>query len=426
MRNCSQGVKEQASGSKILTMKAVIINVGSELLKGIVPNFNLQELSKMLLIKGIMVEKNTVLPDTEEFIVREIKDYLGKIDFLIVTGGLGPSHDDVTKEAIAKALNINLTFSKSLYHSLKEKFKKYNIPETESLKKYAIIPSDSEILDNPRGIAPGLKLSVQNTTILLLPGPPSEAKEILSGFLQKFVKKELYWKYIRTFGLKENEILEKCEEELKSIESGLYPDIRGVDILISSNSAEILELTSQSVIKKLGKNVYATELKNIEEIIGDKLRSRKSTVATAESCTGGLLGHLITNVPGSSDYYMGGVVTYSNEAKINILKVPETIIRKYGAVSRECAFYMATNVKGLFKTLFGISITGIAGPTGGTPQKPVGLVYLGISTNKETYVFQRIFGGTRTEIKLKSALESLYLLNLILDGHTFPENIFKI
>ncbi|MDI6851230.1 MAG: CinA family nicotinamide mononucleotide deamidase-related protein [bacterium] len=407
-------------------MKAVIINIGSELLRGVVANLNLQELSKILFIKGITVKKNTVLPDDKDIIVREIENYIGEIDLLIVTGGLGPTHDDVTKEAIAKALNIGLTFSESLYHSLKEKFKKYNIPETESLKKYAIIPSDSEILDNPRGIAPGLKLTVQNTTILLLPGPPSEAKEILSEFLEKFVKKELYWKYIRTYGLKENEILEKCEGELKSVESGLYPHIRGVDIFLSSNSAEFIDTISKSVINKLSKNVYTTDLKNIEEIIGDKLRNRKSTVATAESCTGGLLGNLITNVPGSSDYFVGAVVTYSNEAKINILKVPEAIIRKHGAVSKECAFYMAINARDLFKTDFGISITGIAGPTGGTPQKPVGLVYLGITTNRETYVFQRIFGGTRTEIKLKSALESLYLLNLILDGHTFPENIFKI
>ena len=407
-------------------MRAIIFNVGNELLRGIFLNSNLQELSKILLKSGIPVEKNIVLPDDENLIAEEIQNYLGKIDLLVITGGLGPTHDDVTKEAIASALNLELVFSETLYDSLKEKFKKYNIPETENLKKYALIPKGFEILNNPRGIAPGLKTVVNNTTIILLPGPPAEAKEILSGFLQELEKANYYWNYIRTFGLKENEILEKCKEELDAVDSGLYPDIRGVDIFLGSKNASLLEQTSQRVVSKLGKNVYAIGTKNIEEIIGEKLRKRKLTLSTAESCTGGLLGNLITNVSGSSDYFMGGVVSYSNEAKIKILNVPEKIIRDYGAVSKECAYHMAENVKSLFKTDFGISITGIAGPTGGTPQKPVGLVFIGIATKEVAYVFKRIFGGTRIEIKMKSALESLYLLNLILEGTTFPENTFKV
>jgi len=407
-------------------MRAIIFNVGNELLRGIFLNSNLQELSKILLKSGIPVEKNIVLPDDENLIAEEIQNYLGKIDLLVITGGLGPTHDDVTKEAIASALNLELVFSETLYDSLKEKFKKYNIPETENLKKYALIPKGFEILNNPRGIAPGLKTVVNNTTIILLPGPPAEAKEILSGFLQELEKANYYWNYIRTFGLKENEILEKCKEELDAVDSGLYPDIRGVDIFLGSKNASLLEQTSQRVVSKLGKNVYGIGTKNIEEIIGEKLRKRKLTLSTAESCTGGLLGNLITNVSGSSDYFMGGVVSYSNEAKIKILNVPEKIIRDYGAVSKECAYHMAENVKSLFKTDFGISITGIAGPTGGTPQKPVGLVFIGIATKEVAYVFKRIFGGTRIEIKMKSALESLYLLNLILEGTTFPENTFKV
>jgi nicotinamide-nucleotide amidase len=407
-------------------MKAIIFNVGYELLRGIFLNLNLQELTKILLTSGIPVEKNIVLPDDENLIAEEIQNYLGKIDLLLITGGLGPTHDDVTKEAIASALNLELVFSETLYESLKEKFKKYNIPETENLKKYALIPKGFEILDNPRGIAPGLKTIAKNTTIILLPGPPAEAKEILSEFFQKLEKTNYYWNYIRTFGLKENEILEKCKEELDAVDSGLYPDIRGVDIFLGSKNASLLEQTSQQVVSKLSKNVYATGTQNIEEVIGEKLRRRKLTLSTAESCTGGLLGNLITNVSGSSEYYMGGVVSYSNEAKIKILNVPEEIIRNYGAVSKECAYHMAENVKSLFETDFGISITGIAGPTGGTPQKPVGLVFIGIATKEVAYVFKRIFGGTRIEIKMKSALESLYLLNLILEGTTFPENTFKI
>ncbi len=422
-------MKEHPGDFKIFSMKkAIIINIGSELFQGTYINLNLSEIAKILSEKGVEVEKNLVLKDDIESVSAEIRDNLEQYDLVIITGGLGPTHDDITREAVAKALDLNLIYSEKLYNKLREKFKRYEIPETETLKKYAFLIEGSETIDNPVGIAPGFIISSENTTVLLLPGPPEEAIGTLKEFLNRYELAETEYSYfIRTFGLKENEIMERCSEELLLVTSGLYPDIRGVDIHLKSKNKELIERAFVNISQKLGDYIYTTSYKNIEEIIGEKLRRLNRTLSVAESCTGGLLGNLITNISGSSDYFMGGIVCYSNEAKINILKVPKEVLLEKGAVSKECAFYMAKNVKVLFNSDYGVGITGIAGPTGGTPQKPVGLVYIAITDDKNnTFVFENRFSGRRTDIKQKSALKALYLLNLILDGQAFPENKIEL
>ncbi|MEO0230564.1 MAG: CinA family protein, partial [candidate division WOR-3 bacterium] len=188
----------------------------------------------------------------------------------------------------------------------------------------------------------------------------------------------------------------------------------------------ILSKRIHIVREKLNGYIYAENSKNIEEIVGEKLKQKKYTISIAESCTGGLLGNLITDVSGSSEYFLGGVVTYSNEAKIKFLMVPKEILKMYGAVSKECAYYMAKGGKEIFDSDISIAITGIAGPTGGTPEKPVGLVFIGINYLDKIYVVGNQFSGERKEIKMKSALKALYLLNSILDGVDFSENLVKL
>ncbi len=405
---------------------ALLINVGDELLKGIIPNNNLVEISRFLITKGVFLSKNIVIQDNSEQLAEEISKNLEKFDFIIITGGLGPTHDDITREAVALSLGLNLKYDPELYKKLRPRFSKFGIPESEVMKKYANVIENAEILDNQRGIAPGQYILHGKTALILIPGPPGEAISVLENFFSRIPEERVHFVYLRTFGIKENEILEKCKEELLNVKSGLYPSIRGVDILLQSEEFETVKVTAERLKSKLGDLIYTDDLRNIEEIVGKKLRAKKLTLSVAESCTGGLLGNLITEVPGSSSYFMGGIIAYSNDSKIELLEVPAEVIEEKGAVSKECAFYLARNLAKLFNTSIAISITGIAGPTGGTKEKPVGLVYIGINFENKIYLFRKVFGGTRAEIKMKSALEALHLLNLILDGKTFPENLVQI
>ncbi|MGB9824203.1 MAG: CinA family nicotinamide mononucleotide deamidase-related protein [Candidatus Hydrothermia bacterium] len=406
--------------------KAILINIGDELLRGFVTNTNLYSISRYLFERGIILEKNMVLPDRIDALKGELRNCLYKYDYIIITGGLGPTPDDITREAVAEVLGKRICYNDELYQSLRVKFIEYNIPESKILKNYAKQIEGTQLISNPKGIAPGQVIKTKNTTIVLLPGPESEAIEVLSKVFENIEPQDIYHIFIRTHSLKENEIVELLEEELKDPQFGVYPGIRGVDIAIICEDKTQLEKTLESILKKLRHHVYAIGQKNIEEVLGEKLRERKMTLATAESCTGGLLGNLITDVSGSSDYFLGGVVTYSNEAKIKLLNVPEEVFKNYGAVSKECAYFMARGVTDKFESKIGISITGIAGPTGGTPEKPVGLVYIGINFQGKIYVFKQNFGGDRKEIKMKSALKSLYLLNSLLEDIDFSENLIKL
>lgn len=405
---------------------AILINIGDELLRGIVENSNLYSIARLLFEKGIFLRKNLVLPDDRETIKEELTQCINKYDLVIITGGLGPTPDDLTREAIAEALGKPLVYSEDLYKRLVPQFYKFQIPENDILKNYALVLEGADVILNEIGIAPGQVLVEGNTAILLTPGPEPEALYIIEKYLKNFETTEISNAFIRTHSLKENEIIELIGAELKGLKFGIYPCIRGVDLFISHEKPEILSERVHIVKEKLHNYIYATANKNIEEIIGEKLKQKKYTLSIAESCTGGLLGNLITNVSGSSEYFLGGVVAYSNEAKTKLIGVPEDILQKYGAVSKECAYYMAKGTKDKFESHISISITGIAGPTGGTAEKPVGLVFIGINYLNYIYVIKNQFSGQRKEIKLKSALKALYLLNSLLDGIDFNEYLVKL
>lgn len=405
---------------------AILINVGDELLRGSIINSNLHSIARLLFQKGICLLKNIVLPDDKDAIKEELMNCLGKQDLIIITGGLGPTPDDLTRQAVAEALGKPIFYMDNVYNALLPQFKKFQIPETPLLKNYALVVEGAEIIFNDIGIAPGQVLKEENYVILLLPGPESEALHILNKYLENIETPRRHYSIIRTHTLKENEILDLIEPELKDLSFGIYPGIRGVDIFISHEDPDTLSKKIHIVKEKLNGYMYAENSKNIEEIVGEKLKQKKYTISIAESCTGGLLGNLITDVSGSSEYFLGGVVTYSNEAKIKFLMVPKEILKMYGAVSKECAYYMAKGGKEIFGSDISIAITGIAGPTGGTPEKPVGLVFIGINYLDKIYVVGNQFSGERKEIKMKSALKALYLLNSILDGVDFSENLIKL
>jgi len=407
--------------------KSIVLNVGSELLRGVIPNTNLYEISRILSKHGIAILKSIALPDNKEEIAKELRYYVGKVDLILITGGLGPTPDDVTREGVAEALSRPLEFSESLFDQLKEKFRLFGIPDSPTLKKYALKVKGAKIIENEKGVAPGQILEHEGTQVLLLPGPPKEAVSVLKNFLKNYTEeKSEECLLVRTYGLKENELYEHLKDILQRLQFGIYPSLRGVDLSISAENRESLEKAVGEIRSRLKFFIYAYGENNIEEVIGEKLSALHYTVSVAESCTGGLLGNLITDVSGSSNYFMGGIISYSNSAKVNLLKVPKGIIEKYGAVSTECAYYMAKGVKDVFNTHVGLSITGIAGPTGGTKEKPVGLVYTGIALGERVYVFKNIFGGDRKDIKLKSALDTLYKLNWILDGVDFSKNLIEL
>ena len=286
------------------------------------------------------------------------------------------------------------------------------IPEIHD--NYALVPQGFEPIPNKAGIAPGLFYHADGKTILLLPGPPREVKAVLQKIEPKF--KELFGqslvvkKTIRTFGIPEVDIQDKLKDVIDELgHVSLLPSPIGVDVVLKAMGKEEkkvreeIEKKAETVKHILGEDVYGEDDDTLEKVVGEILRRRRLRIGVAESCTGGLVSHLITNVPGSSDYFWGNVVAYDNKVKEEVLGVPSELIAHFGAVSEPVALMMAEGIRKLLHVEVGISTTGIAGPTGGTPRKPVGLVYMGISIMGRTKVFHKIFKADRLGVKEQSA-----------------------
>ena len=402
-------------------MKAIVISVGDELLNGRTLNTNLRTIAEFLSKFGIPIIRNCTVRDKVEEIVKVIREAMKDAEVVIVTGGLGITVDDVTREAIAEALNAELIFNQDLYEKVEKRLLDRGVEVTDEHKKYGLVPAGFELIKNDFGLAPGYFLKKDGKILFVLPGPPHELKNILFNATEKFEKltrEKLLVKTVKTFGLKESDILMKIKdviEELKPI--GSYPIIPGmVDLrltLVGENEEELereMEKRLNILREKLGDAIYGYDDDTLPGVIGEILRRKNMTIATAESCTGGLVANYITDVPGSSDYFKGGVVSYWNEVKSSVLGVSEIILEHFGAVSEPTAVMMAEGVRKLLDSDVGISTTGIAGPTGGTPEKPVGLVYMGISIRGKTFVLKKIFKGDRLMVKKQAALNLLDFL----------------
>jgi nicotinamide-nucleotide amidase len=401
-----------------------IIAVGSEFLTPFFQDTNSLYLTQRLNDLGLTVNFKTVVGDQREDLLLFFKQSLSRSDLIIAMGGLGPTKDDRTKEAWASVLEKKLVFREDLLKTIQKRFGRRKMKMPGVNRKQAYIIEGADVLENRRGTAPGLWVEVDSCIIILLPGPPQEMKSMFEGIvwprLTKFKKKHTTRLVIKIAGL--------TESKIESLLRKIYPKLTDVQLTTLAHPGQIeIHLTSYSeksfsqarekvgharrlICEALKQNIFTTEGKELEEVVGDILKAKRQTLAVAESCTGGFLGNRITNVPGSSLYFLQGIVAYSNEAKINLLDVNSKKIETYGAISPQVARAMAKGIKEKSKATYGLSITGIAGPSGGTPEKPVGLVYTALSWDGGIEVKKNLFLGNRNAIKFQSSQKALDML----------------
>jgi len=393
--------------------RASVIAIGNEIVIGEITDTNSTFISRKLFEKGILTAVRLQIPDKREDIEQALIFCMEKSDIIITTGGLGPTNDDITKKTIANFLDRDLVLVNDLKNRVEDFFQHRGIPMSEANLSQAEIIEGSRYITNPIGTAPAIIISLGKKKIAMFPGVPSELYVMFDKFLEGMEGNKPITRLIRTTGIAESEIYDEVVREApKKMQEIIYyyPTWSGVDLRIVSYNTALQEDTVIFLKRKFAKYIYSLEGKEIEEVVGNLLRNKGITISVAESCTGGLVADYITDVPGSSDYFMGGVVTYSNKSKVNILGVRQSDIGKFGAVSEITAREMAEGVKNLFNSTIGISTTGIAGPTGERPGKPVGLVYMAVSYKKETIVKRQIFLSPRKRVKVAAAT---FLLNMV-------------
>ena len=403
-------------------MKIAILSIGNELLSGDTINTNAGWMGRNLTDIGCDICRQITVPDNKDSISNALTELVNlKPGYIICTGGLGPTDDDITQQTLFDFVGTESEFDQNYWESLSVRFNRFGIQIPESNRNQALVPVDGVVVPNPVGSARGSKLQVNDTILISLPGVPAEMKAMMTDSIIPMIQEnELNPKCIRTLrttGIPESALIEKIAPILEkdhACDIGYYPSLFGVDVRISHTDSQPVDSLSKDFYKTLKLSIYAEGKNSIEEVIIQLANSKNSTVSTAESCTGGLIGHRLTEVSGSSDVYKGGFVVYNNESKIDLLGVDKSILKKYGAVSEETAQAMAKNVTNIFASDYGISVTGIAGPSGGTDQKPVGLVYIGFAKNDDVKVKKFHFGTNRKKNKLRTSQAALNWLRLSL------------
>lgn len=403
-------------------MRAAIVSVGSEILDGFILNTNSQYIAKRLQQFQIDNSLMLTLPDKVEVISKALFQLVREYELIVITGGLGPTEDDCTAEAVSAAVSAPLERNDSEAEKLKGKFKqkKYPIPQTNFKQVY--FPQGAAVLDNPLGTAPGFCIYHNKCHLFCLPGVPSEMIQIFESLVEP--KLEAFagripqkMHIVKTMGISEAELIEtvKSSEILNGYEWGNTAKAEGVFLSIRLKNPKTpgQEISNLNAAFKalFGKTIYGYNDDTMPGVIQQLALTRNFTISCAESCTAGYLGKVITDLPDSSAYFTGGVIAYSNAIKTSLLQVSPELLKAYGAVSLECAEAMALGCKVLFKSDYAISITGIAGPGGGTPEKPVGTVCFGIATPEgKIFTFRRLFFGNRDDIRKKSVFHGLNYL----------------
>ncbi len=406
-------------------MIAEIICVGDELVLGEVLNTNAQFLAKELLSLGINSQKHTIVKDKINDIKYAINKASKTSNIIILTGGLGPTDDDITMQAVASAFDVDLTINNDALNNIEKFFQARNIQMPISNKKQALIPQGATILKNPVGTAPGIIWKFkQNKFILAFPGVPYEMTEMwiqsAKDYLKNISSKNIKIKNLKHFGIPEAKIGEKIKDLMEEDNPQVAPYVDNGTIRIRINAQDeskekaesLLKNTEKEILKRTGRYFYGYDNDTLESVISVLLKKNNLTVSIAESCTGGLISSKLTDVSGSSKYIKLNLVTYSNEAKINMINVSEQTLIAHGAVSQDTAKEMAKGIQKLSGCDIGLGITGIAGPTGGTPEKPVGLVYIGICDNKKLNVHKVQLNSKLPRFKIKT-LACDYALNYL-------------
>ena len=406
-------------------MKAEIITVGTEILLGDILNTNCRYLSRELAAMGIEMYYQITVGDNEERLLKTLEESLNRSDIVICTGGLGPTEDDITQEVCAKYFGYELELHKPSLDAMIERFKHMNRVPTKNNEKQAYFPKEAYILKNDNGTAPGCIMEKEGKMIVVLPGPPKEMESMFENYVKPYLSKltddVIESEVLRIIGVGES----KVENDiLDIIDSQTNPTIatyaKGYECTLRitakaksvEEAKELIKPMSDEMKRRFGQSLYATGETSIEEVVSKMLVENNLKIAVAESCTGGMVSASLINYPGISSVFMEGCVTYSNEAKMKSLGVKQETLDVYGAVSDKCAKEMASGVAARYNTNIGIATTGIAGPGGGTDEKPVGLVYFGIYINGKVITKKYVFNGDRQGVRERATRTILNDLRL--------------
>ena len=406
-------------------MDVILLSIGTEILKGRIVNTNSHYMASRLYAAGFNVSEIRVVSDRQSQIIDTLKECFDRADIVISTGGLGPTRDDVTKSAACRFFNRQLVFDRKIYDRLEKLFLRIGYQSfPQRSRNQALVPEGAHVMPNPRGTAPGLLIEEGGKLLFLLPGVPTEMKalfddHVLPFLLGRFRQSEPESALVRTVGLGESTIAERIEEGLSQEEISLlnyYPHGGFVDIVIAETGVGgkldqgTVDRVAGHVAGAVSDYVYSRDERSLLQVIAGMLTACGKTLAVAESCTGGLLAKKITDLPGSSDWFAAGVVSYSNDSKTALLGVPEALIASHGAVSEEVAESMAQGVRKNCNADYALAITGIAGPTGGNKEKPVGTVYIASAFGESPQASRFNFYGDREQIRHRSVVKACEIL----------------
>ncbi len=394
-------------------MTAEIITIGDELLIGQIVDTNSAWIGEQLSLTGIKVHQISSISDNEEHILKALAEAEKRVDLVLITGGLGPTKDDITKKALCKYFDTDLVMYEDILAKIKEFFDRRGFKMLDVNKQQAALPENCTIIPNPVGTASGMWFEKNKTIFVSMPGIPHEMKRIMTDGVLPKLKKEydlpvILHRTILTYGIIESELSDLLEDFEKKLPEGVklayLPSLERLRLRLSISGKHKLELEKildeqENKLKKyLGNKIFGYGDSSLQEAVGILLKEKKQTLSTAESCTGGNIAHKITSVSGSSQYFKGSVVAYDNSIKQNVLQVQELSLIKYGAVSKEVVEQMALGIQKLMQTDYAIATSGIAGPTGGTSEKPVGTTWIAIaSPDGEVYTRKYVFGTQREQ-----------------------------
>ena len=398
-------------------MNVGLITIGNELLSGFTTDTNSAWIGQSILEVGAEITWHVTIGDQANQITAVLDQIPEDIKVVLVTGGLGPTHDDITQKTLFEYFSVQPVFDENYWNILNARMVKRVRVMPVINKNQAIRPDKGSVIPNNSGSARGLHLNNDRMDVFAMPGVPREMKDMMSSTIIPWIhdktKSKIYVRTLRTTGAMESVLAEKMAdvtEDTRPVTVAFLPQFTGVDIrLMCPEKNPLIEIEGK-IRDKVDKYIYATGTVDLEEIVGDMLSERGYTIATAESCTGGLIGHRLTNVPGSSTYYLGSVVSYSDDMKMKTLGVQENTLQEFGAVSKQTATEMAQGVRDLFGSDLAIAVTGIAGPDGGTAEKPVGLVYITLIHNDTVWAKEFNFF---TDRKLNKQLSSQVALNMV-------------
>lgn len=405
-------------------MDIEVITIGDEVITGHTIDTNSAYMARALTDIGLSMKYKTSVGDSVELMEEAFRIALKRAQIVITTGGLGPTDDDLTKRAIVKVFKRNLIFHEEVLDDIKERYRRRGIEMPAINQNQALLPQGARFFPNKLGSAVGICIAEEGHIFISLPGVPSEMKHIFDDEVIPYLKSLKIGQTIKVMKLRTTGIFESALAELIMPGLRLEPGVRlaylpsysGVDLRIIAGGADETEAATKllGLVQYLesicGQYIYGRDIDTLEGVVGSLLRERRATVSVAESCTGGQLGMLLTSVPGSSDYFLGGIIAYANEVKIEKLGVSEEILQAHGAVSAECATAMAVGARRHFGTGYALSITGVAGPGGGTEQKPVGTTFIGVASPQGARAYKYQLGSNREINRARASYNAVELL----------------